>query len=72
MSSLSFERHQGRETQAAELESLKEIVAILEVYSGANILKEVEERKSREANLVFYPKMGVRFTMPNSMAANQG
>ena len=29
-------------------------MAILEANSGAKILKEVEERKSREANLVFY------------------
>ena len=42
------------ETQAAELAALKERMVMLEANSGANILKEVEERKSRETNLVFH------------------
>ena len=42
------------ETQAAELAALKERITILEGNSGVKVLREVEERKSREANLVFY------------------
>ena len=42
------------EAQAAEISELKARMALLEANSGIKILKEVEERKSRESNLVFY------------------
>ena len=42
------------ETQAAEITALKERMAILEANSGDKILMEVDERKSREGNLMFY------------------
>jgi seryl-tRNA synthetase len=40
--------------QTAEITALKERMALLEANSGYKILKEVEERKTREMNLVFY------------------
>jgi hypothetical protein len=42
------------EAQATELAAMKERMAMLELNSGTNILREVEERKSRGTNLVFY------------------
>ena len=40
--------------QAAEISELKARMALLEANSGVKVLREVEERKSRESNLVFY------------------
>ena len=42
------------EAQAAELAELKERMALLENNSGVKIVREVEERKSRETNLVLH------------------
>ena len=42
------------EAQAAELTTLNEKMALPGANSGVKILREVEERKSREVNLVFY------------------
>ena len=42
------------EAQAAEISELKARMALLEANSGVKVLREVEERKSRESNLVFY------------------
>ena len=51
-------REQLRDTkvvsQATELEALRERMAKLEADSGAQTLREVDDRKSRETNLVFY------------------
>ena len=42
------------DTHAAELIAMKERMALLEASSGDTILKEMEDRKSMELNLVFY------------------
>ena len=42
------------EALAAEISELKARMALLEANSGVKVLREVEERKSRESNLVFY------------------
>ena len=42
------------DTQAAEITALKERMALLEANSGDKVLREVEERKTKETNLVFY------------------
>ena len=51
-------REQLRDTkvdsQAADMVALRERLAKLEASSGDQILREVEERKNRESNLVFY------------------
>ena len=51
-------REQPRDTkaevQAAEIVDLRERMAKLEADSGVQTLREVEERKSRESNLMFY------------------
>ena len=41
------------ETQTAEITALKERMALLEANSSDKVLKEVDERKTREMNLVF-------------------
>ena len=42
------------ESQAAEITALKERMAMLEANPGDKVLKEVEDRKTKEMNLVFY------------------